>query len=35
MVHLGREVRSQTYYILGIDRRLFGKIYVWDPRHNS
>ena len=32
---MGREVRSQTDYILGTDHRLFWNIPVWDPRHNS
>ena len=31
----GREVRSQTDYILGTDFRLFGNVSVQDPRHNS
>ena len=35
MVRLGREVRSQTDYILGTDRRLFRNLAIWDPRHNS
>ena len=35
MVRAGREVRSQTDYILGTDRRLFCNVSVWDPRHNS
>ena len=30
-----REVQSRTYYILGMDRRLFRNISAWDPRHNS
>ena len=35
MIQEGREVRSQTDYILGKDRRLFGKVSVWETRHNS
>ena len=35
MIREGREVRSRTDYILGTDRRLFGNVSVWDPRHNS
>ena len=35
MLRKGREVRSQTDYILGIDRRLFGNVSVRDPRQNS
>ena len=35
MLQNGREVRSQTDYILETDRRLFGNISAWDPRHNS
>ena len=35
MVRLGREVRSQTYYILGTDHRLYRNISVRNPRHNS
>ena len=35
MLQKGREVRSRTDYILGMDRRLFGNISVRDPRHNS
>ena len=35
MVWAGREVRSRTDYILGMDRHLFWNFSVWDPRHNS
>ena len=35
MLRKVREVRSCTDYILGTDRRLFGNVSVWDPRHNS
>ena len=35
MFRKGREVRYQTYYILGTDRRLFRNVAVRDPRHNS
>ena len=35
MIQEGREVRSRTYYILGMDRHLFGKVSVWEPRHSS
>ena len=35
MVCLGRELRYQTDYIQGTDRRLFGNVSIWDPRHNS
>ena len=35
MIWAGREVRSWTDYILGIDRRLFLNVSVRDPRHNS
>ena len=35
MIREGREVRSRTDYILGTDCRLFGNIYVRDPRYNS
>ena len=31
----GREVRSQTDYILGTDHRLFQDVAVQDPRHSS
>ena len=34
MIREGREVRYRTDYILGTDRRLFGNVSVWDPRHN-
>ena len=34
MLRKGREVRSQTDYILGTDRRLFRNVAVRDPRHN-
>ena len=30
-----REVRSQKYYIIGIDHCLFRNMTVWDPQHNS
>ena len=35
MVQVGREVRSQPYYILGADRCLFWNVTIQDPRHNS
>ena len=35
MIRKGQEVRSQTDYILGMDRRLFRNFAVRDPRHNS
>ena len=35
MILEGREVRSWTDYILGMDRRLFGNVSLRDPRHNS
>ena len=35
MLRKGREVRSRTDYILGMDRRLFRNVTVRDPRHNS
>ena len=35
MLRKRREVQSQTYYILGTDRRLFGNVSVRDPRQNS
>ena len=35
MIRVGREVRSQTDYIMGTDHRLFGNVSVRDPRHNS
>ena len=35
MLQKGREVRYRTDYILGTDRRLFGNVSIWDPRHNS
>ena len=35
MIREGREVRYRTYYILGMDRHLFGNVSVRDPRHNS
>ena len=35
MIREGREVRSRTDYILGMDHRLFGNVSVRDPRHNS
>ena len=35
MLQKGSEVRSWTDYILGTDRRLFGNVFVQDPRHNS
>ena len=35
MLRNGREVRSQTDYILGTDRRLFEIVFVRDPWHNS
>ena len=31
----GKEVRSRTDYILGMDRRLFRNVSVREPRHNS
>ena len=35
MIREGREVRSQTDYILGTDIRHFGNVSVRNPRHNS
>ena len=35
MVWMGREVRSRTDYIMGMDLRIFSKMSVRDPRHNS
>ena len=35
MIREGREVRSQTDYILGMDIRHFGNVSVRNPRHNS
>ena len=35
MIRGGREVRSRTDYILRWDRRLFGNVFIRDPRHNS
>ena len=35
MLRKGREVRSRTEYILGMDHRLFRNVTVRDPRHNS
>ena len=35
MIREGREVRSQTDYILGTDLCLFGNVSVRDPMHNS
>ena len=35
MIQEGREVRSWTDYILGMDFRLFDNVSVRDPRHNS
>ena len=35
MVQVGREVRSRTYCILGIDRRLFQNVTARYQRHNS
>ena len=35
MLRKGREVRSQTDYILGTDSRLFNNVAGRDPRHNS
>ena len=35
MVQLGREVQSRMYCILGIYRRLFRNVVIWDPQHNS
>ena len=35
MVQAGREVRSQTDYILGTDRNIFLNVSIWDPMHNS
>ena len=35
MLRKGREVRSQTDYILGTECCLFRNVTVWDPRHNS
>ena len=35
MVREGKVVRFRTDYILGTDRRLFWKVSVWDPWHNT
>ena len=35
MVRLGRELRSRTYYILGVYYRLFRNVSVQYPSHNS
>ena len=35
IVRQGREVRSQTYYILGSDCRIFQNVAIWYLRHNS
>ena len=35
MIWAGREVRSRTYCIIRIDRRLFWNVFVRDPRNNS
>ena len=35
MVREENVVRSRTDYLLGIDRRLFRNVSVWDPRHNT
>ena len=35
MIREGREVRSQTYYILGTYHCLFGNVSVQEPRHKS
>ena len=35
MVRAGWGVRSRTDYILGIYRRLFRNVTIWEPRHNS
>ena len=35
VIRKGREVRSQTDYILGTDRSLFRNVDVQDPWHNS
>ena len=34
MLRKGREVRSRTDYILGMDRRVFRNVAFRDPRHN-
>ena len=34
MVQLGRDVGSQTYYILGADCCIFWDVFFRDPRHN-
>ena len=31
----GKEVQSQTDYLLGMDRCLFHKLYVWCDCHNT
>ena len=35
MICMGREVRSQTDYLLGTDQHLFCSISFQDPQHNS
>ena len=35
VVKQGREMRSQTDYILGSDRQIFQNVAVQDPKHNS
>ena len=35
MLHRGRDVHSQTHYILGIGHRLLQNVAVWDARHNT
>ena len=33
MIREGRELRSRTEYILGMDHHLFGNVSSWDPMH--
>ena len=35
MLYQGREVKSCTYYIIGLYRRLFQNVSVWYSRHNT
>ena len=35
MLQKVREVQLRIDYILGTDRRIFGNVSVWDPRHKS
>ena len=34
MIEAGREVLSQTHYILGTDHHLFWNVSIRDPKHN-